>query len=186
MSEYTALIEAANALVELLRSELTPEPISKPDVISLCSPHEPEDNQLTVYMFHMEPDADNTKFGYYGVGQNVERLQPAHLKGYFLITAHSKAPAKLREADRLRMIGRVIQALNDTPELTLENGTVLKIAMMKPGYEQMMKIWDNNNTPYKLSVAVEITGISISSRRTRTISRVKEVTIDVTEHRGEP
>ena len=51
MADYTALVEAGNGLVELLRSQLTPEPIANREVIALCSPHEPENNQLTVYLY---------------------------------------------------------------------------------------------------------------------------------------
>ena len=40
MADYTAFVEAGNGLVELLRENMTPEPISKRDLISLCSPHE--------------------------------------------------------------------------------------------------------------------------------------------------
>ena len=56
MADYTAFVEAGNGLVELLRENMTPEPISKRDLISLCSPHESENNQLTVYLFHIEED----------------------------------------------------------------------------------------------------------------------------------
>ena len=50
MADYTALVEAGAALVELLRDNLTPEPIGNRELISLCSPHESENNQLTLYL----------------------------------------------------------------------------------------------------------------------------------------
>ena len=50
MADYTALVEAGSALVELLRDNLTPEPISNRELIALCSPHESENNQLTLYL----------------------------------------------------------------------------------------------------------------------------------------
>ena len=54
MAEYTAIFEAAEAVAELLRREMTPEPISKPELIGLCTPFEPEDFQLTVYLYALE------------------------------------------------------------------------------------------------------------------------------------
>ena len=50
MADYTALVEAGNALVEMLRDTLTPEPIGNRELIALCSPHESENNQLTLYL----------------------------------------------------------------------------------------------------------------------------------------
>lgn len=56
MAGYTAISEVGNSLVELLRREMTPEPVSKPELIGLCSPYEPEDFQLTVFLFHCEQE----------------------------------------------------------------------------------------------------------------------------------
>ena len=64
MADYTALVEAGEALVELLRDNLTPEPISKRELISLCSPHESENNQLTVFLYHVEEDPHNNQAGF--------------------------------------------------------------------------------------------------------------------------
>ena len=47
MADYTALVEAGSALVELLRDNLTPEPISNRELIALCSPHESESRAVT-------------------------------------------------------------------------------------------------------------------------------------------
>ena len=56
MADYTALVEAGSALVEMLRENLTPEPIGNRELIALCSPHESENNQLTLYLYQVEED----------------------------------------------------------------------------------------------------------------------------------
>lgn len=185
MAEYTAIIEAANAFVDLLRKEMTPEPISKPDVISLCSPHEPEDNQLTVYLFHVEDDPENQGHGYFDVTPQVQRREPTVLKLYFLITAHSKAPAKLREADQLRIVGRVIQIIGDHPTIGGEavGDATFKLALMKPSHEQLLKIWNSTSNQYKLSLVCEMAGVSIDSKITRKVSRVSDVAVDIVQKR---
>lgn len=105
MADYTALVEAGSSLVELLRDNLTPEPISNRELIALCSPHESENNQLTLYLYQVEEDTQGVQSGYYQVGQNTERLRPTRYNLRFLVTAHSKAPVQLREADQYRMVG---------------------------------------------------------------------------------
>ena len=76
--------------MELLRDNLTPEPISNRELIALCSPHESENNQLTLYLYQVEEDTQGVQSGYYQVGQNVERMRPTRYNLRFLVTAHSR------------------------------------------------------------------------------------------------
>ena len=59
MADYTAIVEAGNAVVDLLRDNLTPEPLGNRELIALCSPHESENNQLTLYLYHIEEENQN-------------------------------------------------------------------------------------------------------------------------------
>ena len=185
MADYTALVEAGSSLVELLRDNLTPEPISNRELIALCSPHESENNQLTLYLYQVEEDTQGVESGYYQVGQNTERLRPTRYNLRFLVTAHSKAPVQLREADQYRMVGAALQVLKDHPvidaqylsgSLTEQNATV-RVVLEKTPQDQLLKIWNNTSTAYKLSFVVLLTGVEIDSRRERRFSRVTDVTI---------
>ena len=93
MADYTAIVEAGNALTELLRDSLTPEPLANRELISLCSPHESENNQLTLYLYHVEEENLNITSGYYQVDRDTQRIRPAQYVLRYLVTAHSKAPA---------------------------------------------------------------------------------------------
>ena len=187
MADYTALYEAGNALVEFLREQLTPEPISKGELISLCSPHESENNQLTVYLFHLEEEGQNGLGGFYPQSRDVEKARPTAMTASFLITAHSKAPVQMREADQYRMIGGAIQAIKDMPVLDKRflsgslalSGAELHLSVERPNFDQLIKIWNNTSSAYKLSIVVKVSGIHIDSKRTRRIRRVTDVTIDL-------
>lgn len=185
MADYTALYEAGNALVELLRDNLTPEPISKRELISLGSPLQNENSQMTVYLFHIEEDIQSGNRGFAPYTRNTERMSPTALSAVFLITAHSKAPVVMREADQYRMIGAAIQTLKDSPILPrkylggslAESNAELRLMLERPNFDQMLKIWNSTSAPYKLSIVVRVTGINIDSKRTRTIRRVTDVQI---------
>ena len=185
MADYTALVEAGSSLVELLRDNLTPEPISNRELIALCSPHESENNQLTLYLYQVEEDTQGVQSGYYQVGQNTERLRPTRYNLRFLVTAHSKAPVQLREADQYRMVGAALQVLKDHPvidaqylsgSLAEQNATV-RVVLEKTPQDQLLKIWNNTSTAYKLSFVVLLTGVEIDSRRERRFSRVTDIPI---------
>ena len=186
MADYTALVEAGNALVELLRDNLTPEPIGDRELISLCSPHESENNQLTLYLYQVEEDTQGVPSGYYQVNQNVQRIRPARFNLRFLLTAHSKETVQLKESDQYRIVGAAIQVLKDHPvidaqylpgSLAQENARI-NVVLEKTPLDQLLKIWNNTSNAYKLSFTVLLTGVEIASKRERTISRVTDVSIE--------
>jgi hypothetical protein len=193
MADYTALTEAGTALIELLRDYLTPEPLGNRELINLCSPHESDNNQLTLYLYHIEEDAQNLNAGYYSVDGETQRVRPAQYILRFLMTPHSKAPMQLREADRYRIMGAAVQTLRDHPiipqkylsgSLAAENAQ-LHILLERTNMEQLLKIWNNTSKDYKLSMVVSVNGISIDSRRERSVKRVTEVVIGTKEKKGE-
>ena len=185
MADYTALVEAGSALVELLRDNLTPEPIGNRELIALCSPHESENNQLTLYLYQVEEDTQGAQSGYYQVSREVERLRPTKYNLRFLVTAHSKAPAQLKEADQYRMVGAALQVLRDHPVIDqeylsgslAEQNAQVRVVLEKTTQDQLLKIWNNTSSAYKLSFVVLLTGIEIDSKKERRLTRVTDVSI---------
>lgn len=185
MADYTALVEAGSALVEMLRDNLTPEPIGNRELIALCSPHESENNQLTLYLYQVEEDTQGAESGYYQVSQTVQRIRPTRYNLRFLVTAHSKAPVQMRQADQYRMVGAALQVLRDHPVIDREylSGSLAEqdariyVVLEKTNQDQLMKIWNNTSSNYKLSFVVLLTGVEIDSKRERRVGRVTDVTI---------
>ncbi len=192
MADYTAFSEAGGALVELLRESLTPEPLGNRELINLCSPHESENNQLTLYLYHIEEENQNVTSSYYSVDRETQRIRPAQFTLHYLVTAHSKAPAQMKEADQQRIIGATVQTLRDNPVIPRRflggslaaEGAELHVSVDRMPLEQMLKIWNNNSKEYKLSIVVTVTGVTIDSGRERRVARVTEVTIDTKERGG--
>ena len=186
MADYTALTEAGTALVELLRENLTPEPVDNRETIALCSPHESENNQLTLYLYHVEEEARNMTTGYYQADRDTQRMWPAQFALRYLVTAHSKAPVQMREADQSRILGAVLQVLRDNPVIPqrylegslAEEEAQIHVMVENTPLEQLLKIWNNNSKEYKLSIVILVTGVTIQSRLERRVPRVTEVTID--------
>ncbi|MEE0766971.1 MAG: Pvc16 family protein, partial [Christensenellales bacterium] len=124
--------------------------------------------------------------------RNMQRMAPSRFQLSFLITAHSKAPAQLREADQYRMLGAALQVLKDQPVLDrkylqgslLDTGAAIHISVERPNFDQMIKIWNNTTKPYKLSIVCKLEGILIDSKRTRRVARVGDVAIALDEKAG--
>ena len=189
MADYTAFVEASNALVDLLRDMLTPEPMDNREAISLCSPHESENNQLTLYLYHIEETNQPLNAGYRMEGRDTQRIPPAEYTLHFLATPHSKAPAQLKEADQYRIMGALVQIIRDYPVIpqkylsgsAAEERAQLHVAMERIPLEQLLKIWNNTSKDYKLSVSIQLTGVSIRSNRERRVTRVTDITMETEE-----
>ncbi len=192
MADYTSIVETGNAIVELLRDNLTPEPLANRELISLCSPHESENNQLTLFLYQIDEESQNLTSGYYQADINTQRRMPAQFVLRYLVTAHSKALAQLRQADQHRLIGAAIQTLRDNPVIpqkyltgsVAEERAQLHLTIEKTPLEQMLKIWNNTSKEYRLSFVLMVTGVTIASHRERKISRVTDIAIGVDVKEG--
>ncbi len=193
MADYTAIVETGNAIIELLRENLTPEPIGNRELISLCSPHESENNQLTLYLYHIEEENQSATSGYYQADQTTQRRSPAQFTLRYLLTAHSKAPTQLKQADQHRILGAAIQTLRDNPVIPqrclagsiAEERLQLHLSVERVPMEQLLKIWNNTSKDYKASFSLMVNGVTIDSRRERRVTRVTDIQMDVERTGGE-
>ncbi|MDQ7096745.1 Pvc16 family protein [Desulfosporosinus sp. PR] len=190
MGDYNAIYEAGQSLVELFRREITPLPIDTPEKIGLCLPQEPEDFQLTVWLYNIEHYYDTGIHSGYVLdpaNPNSERYVSMQLRCHALISAHSKAPIQTRLTDEYRILGRAMQIVWDTPAIPADkltgslanSGTPLQLQYLKLNNDELNKIWNTASKIIKPSFAVYLSSLSIESNRTRTVSsRVSSARVD--------
>lgn len=182
MGDSNTIYEAGQSLVEVLKRGMTPQPIASQELIGLCSPHEPEDFQLTVWIYNIETANENgINQGFSPDPENseVERYAPMPMRFQALVTAHSKAPAQTRLSDEYRIIGRAIQLIYDTPQIEKEMlkgslaaaGSPVKLQYMNLSSDELSKIWNNTGKAVKPSFGVQISSVSIGSNRVRPLGR---------------
>ena len=83
------------------------------------------------------------------------------------------------------MVGAALQVLRDHPVIDREylSGSLaeqdarIHVVLEKTNQDQLMKIWNNTSSNYKLSFVVLLTGVEIDSKRERRVGRVTDVTI---------
>ncbi|MGI6778028.1 MAG: DUF4255 domain-containing protein [Acetivibrionales bacterium] len=193
MGEYTVITDVGTSLIRLLQKNMIPEPIDKPEMIGLCSPNDPGDFQLTLYLYHIEENGDYRQNSM--INENVNRLRypPLSLKLYYLLTSHSKTGVYSRNADESMILGRAIQILHDNAVITPENlegtlrdsGEGIQITFNKLTYEELQRIWAFPNIPYKLSVGYIVEPVLLNSRKTREVKRVTEADFSLDVYEGE-
>ena len=178
MSEYTAIYEAGESIAELLRREMCPEPVTKPEHIGLGEPQNPEDFQITVWVYNIEEQKDSAvRTGYVPdeLNPELERFASMQLKLYALVSAHSKAPAVQRCSDEYRLIGRALQVIRDNPFIPREllKGSLSEqrepvlMEITKLSGEELSRVWNNSTKTIKPSFGITVSQLLIKSNRVR-------------------
>ncbi len=191
MGGYTVIADLGSSLLRLLREQLTPDPVPRPDLIGIASPKEAGDLALSLFLFNVKENGEARRTGMVDRG-GVLQYPPQALDFFFLMTAHSNADRLTRALDEHRILGRAMQTLYDNSVLrspylegTLaEGGDPVRISLVSLEAEELLKLWQFGDLPYKLSVVYRIGPVMLDSNRVKPVSRVIERQIVLEEKGG--
>lgn len=191
MGGYTAVADLGASLLRLLRDNLTPDPVPRPDLIGMASPRDAGDLALSLFLFNIKENGEARRTNMQDRG-GVLQYPPQALDLYFLMTAHSSADRLTRSLDEQWILGRAMQLLYDNAvirspylEGTLaEGGETIRISLESLEGDELMKLWQFGDLPYKLSVVYRIGPVMLDSNRSKPVSRVVERQIVLEEKDG--
>lgn len=181
MSASTVIADVTETLADILRTEQQPQGSFS---ISLYSPAEDEISQnasgptINLYLFRIEENvfAKNQEFRALG----AERVQfpPLAVNLFYVVTPYAKEQKDgyrvLGEAMRIMHINSILQR-PFLRGLSLEHSAEeLKIDLCSFGLEELTRVWNAFNKPYRLSVIYQTRVILIDSQVERNIERVTE------------
>lgn len=190
MAAYTVIADIGNAITELLKEQMVPELIVNGDAIGLCSPAEKESSVLGVYLYDIRESSAVRTNGLRMEGLKRQVFPPVYLELFYMVTAYAIGDHKFRSLEEQRILGRVIQLFKDHPNLNLETmafggtqgGGEAKLELLSLTAEDKMKLWNYPNIPYRLSLFYRVSPVPVDSRRSREVTRVREVEMAVKEH----
>ncbi|MEK3881877.1 DUF4255 domain-containing protein [Paenibacillus sp. PL2-23] len=187
MSGYTIIADAGASLLKLLREQMTPDPVLRPELIGMASPADKGDLVLSVYVCSVRDNAESRRTDMRMEGDML-RYPPRAIDLEILITAHSNADVLTRALDEHRLLGKAAQILYDNSvirgsylEGTLAEGGELKVVPLSYSMEDMLRLWQFGDAPYKLSLAYRIGPLQLESNRVKPASRVVEKRISLRE-----
>ncbi len=164
IANYNVIGDTGRTIIKLLRENMIPDPIPKPELIELCSPAETGDFRLTLYLYSVK---ENGEFRNSGLVRNSE----LSLSLFYLMTAYSAAEIKSRAYEENYMLGKAMQVMDNHGIVkgsallgTLaENAETVKINFHPLSTDEMSKLWIFPNVPYKLSVAYMVGPVTLDS-----------------------
>ncbi|WP_229263833.1 DUF4255 domain-containing protein [Cohnella cholangitidis] len=179
-------------MLKLLREQLSPDPVPRPDLIGMASPVDKGDMVLSLYLCSIRENGEARRNELQPQG-GVLRYPPLAVDLHYILTAHSTADLHTRILDEHRVIGKVMQVLYDNSVLrspylegTLaENNEELRITAENYSTEQFTQLWQFGDHPYKLSLAYRVGPVLLESNRVKPGPRVLERKITLRDKGGE-
>lgn len=168
-----------NALIKILSEALT-DILPGSGRVGICTPAEPGDLLLGLYLYNIRPCMDINQPPVIRKGSSYQELSPHFLTFYYLVTAYGRADGVYRTAEEHNILFRAIETFQNTPVLTEKElgyrpGTYidkLQIRMVDLEPNEMVNIWSFRENQYRLSVAYEITPVEVSAHAGSLVTRV--------------
>jgi hypothetical protein len=171
---YSALCATSKTLSEFLLSSLRAAPLLQgffpPLTVSLNNPAETQEG-LSVWLYRIVRDEQTLNAPPRRIGPNSIMRTPLPFRLHYLITPLVNGQSGANYETEQRILGRVLQALYDHPiirgsELKNElSGTDVELnTRLEPmNLEEITRVWDALDKPYKLSVSYEVSVVCIES-----------------------
>ncbi|MBO4395701.1 MAG: DUF4255 domain-containing protein [Eubacterium sp.] len=185
---YSMITDVGEYLVGILTRALVPDVITHSGAIGLCSPDEHGDYRVGIYLYGVSPSDDVIQTGMVNSGLSAQTFPSTFLTLDYMVTAYSTSDLKFRAGEEQKIIGSVIQAFGDArvipaEKLGLGASAGVKIELQRLTQEEKIKLWMFPETPYKMSLFYRVSPVEISSAKTTSIVRVRDIDMYVDEDR---
>lgn len=187
MAKYTVLADVSKTLVELLKDQLVPEPVAKPENIGVCEPKERGSFVVGIHPYDFQINNEIRQIDPIVLPDGNLQNPPTSYQISYMISVASKAEVLNRASDEQRILGRIVQALGDNvrlpqkymPDSLRMANEEITIQMIPMELEEKVKIWTMYSEPYKLSVFYSVGPILVDSTIIRVpAKRVTTVGLD--------
>jgi hypothetical protein len=185
MSDYTAIADVGDTLVELLRVNI--QDLIPADSIALVSPGEIEgkDNiRLSLFLYQVSENTYLKNMEMENLGASRLKAPPLALELYYMLTSYPSPGIQdrtERTEEEHSILGRAMQILYENPVLTgsaLKGSlsaydTELHVIVTSMSLDDMSKIWSTfKEKSFRPSVCYLVTPVKIESSREKRITRV--------------
>lgn len=187
MGKYTVIAEVSQAILNLLRTEMSPEMIKKYEQIALCTPSKQEDVKVGLHLYDIQEYGEFAQRTMIQKSTGELQFPPQALTLYYLVTVYSSADRLSKAIDEQRIMGKVMQVLADNPRIEgqwlsgslaeAEEGFEILRENMK--YEDKIKLWQFPNVPYQLSMVYKVQPVKLESTRIKQVKRVREMEVSL-------
>ncbi len=185
MSDYNAIADVGETLIELLRENMS-DLIPDGSKIALVSPGEIEDNDnflLSLFLYQVSENINLRNMEMENMGPSKLKAPPLALDLCYMLTSYPQeiGDSLARAKEEHRNLGRAMQVLHDNTVLAgsvlrgslSANNTELRVIGTSLSLDDLIKIWSTfGGKSFRPSVCYQVTPVRIESSREKTVSRV--------------
>lgn len=183
MGRYSIISDAGKALAELLREHMVPELIANPDSIGLCSPSDNADCIVGIHLYDVSENSNYKSNTMTDTDILRQKYPSVYLTLSYMITVYFNGDIRFKAEEEQKILGRIIQVLNDYPVLdrkTLKytenaSGMDIKLTWEQLPAGDKMKLWSAADKVYKTSLFYKMEPVELESERGRSFSRVTDI-----------
>lgn len=173
MAKYTVIADTCRTVVEMLKDNLVPEPMSKPESIGVCDPKDRGNFVLGIHPYNIAENKELVTSRPVFLPDGYMQNPPASYQIFCIMSVLSKAEIATRAFDEQRIIGRALQLLKDNtvlpkkymPESLKISNETINLEILPLELEEKVKIWSMFNEPYKLSIFFSLGPVLIESKQ---------------------
>ena len=191
---YSIIADVGVSITKLLQENLVPEPVQNSDMIGLCSPYDKGDFVLCLHLYDIQDAMENRPVEMEIVSNHTLRYPPTAYTLFYMLTVISNEQTSTRSVNEQRIFGKALQTLADNAILepyrmigaAADNREPVNIMNNNISFDEKSKLWNFQNSPYRLSAFYKVAPVYIESNRTRESKRVIETRISInTKERNE-
>lgn len=191
MSDYTAIADVGETLIELLRDNMQ-DLIPRSHSIVLASPGEIEINddvRLSLFLYQVLENVHLKNQEMQIKGLSKLTFPPIALDLYYMLTSYPSGIQDLTERTREEhsILGKAIEVINNNARLTgsilkgslAMNGCDLHITLTPLSLDDMTKMWTTfPGKSFRSSICFLVTPVMIDTGREKTVHRVISKEVD--------
>lgn len=167
MSSSTVISDVSKLLRTLLQQGLGVN-----DIVLVNPNDQGSQTTLSLWLYQVTPNEHLRNVPNVRIqNEEFDRLTPLPLDLCYLLT-----PFKQNEDDNQITLGRSLQVLYDNSIITLNAGNnveELHISICQRSIEELAKVWEALQKPYRLSICFEVRVVRLDSERSLRVGRIE-------------
>lgn len=187
MGKYTIFSDVGKTIVDMLKDQIVPEPLDKAENIGVCAPNDRGNFVVGIHPYDLKENKEMGMVSPTVLPNGYIKDAPKSYQLSLFISVASKAEAMVKSLEESRILGRILQVINDNttlppkymPDSLRDSGESISINMVPLDVEEKIKIWSLFNEPYKQSAFFEVGPILLESAKIKVPStRVKSISLE--------
>jgi len=178
MNDASVFQTVSGALIEYLRTELSPALLSSPDAVRLAYPGSEDEFRLGVSLYDVEEIRSGGPSAMVRLSDEERRFPSLAVALHFLVFANRKAAFHGIEAeDELLLLEAVMRCVHSAPSLTCGE-TAFHLLFQNLDCGEKTSLWQSLNCPLQPAVYLTVEPVGVPSTRLLHTPAVRGVDVE--------